>query len=667
MGTFLITTPDGKKYKVSGESHEGALAALQKALGKSETPATPVPGVGEDMAKSGAVGFGKGVVDLGTMFGSAGQVSEDLASGAAKMFGAGDTTASYIGKGARMLGGPLTMGPSSDDVIGTVEQATGPLPKPQTVPGEYAEQGMRFVGSSLAGPESLLVRAGTGLLAGLTSKFAERQTEGSPLQPVAEVGGALVGGSLPSLMKSGWNKVRMMLRGADEKAASVLIERLAQSGMTPDDAAAKIQEMGPEAMLADVSPNMQVATGGTAVADPAAQQTIATRLAVRREGAPQRVSNLLDQSFGPYKGPQMIADEIKSARAPAGPAYELAKTHVVDPEPALGKIDELLKTYGPGSDIGQSLQGFKNQLLDGKGNVIGQGNIVHGIREQLDDAISGAYNSGAGKKAGRLKEVRDEIDKVLKSQIPGFKEADQLWSETAKLEKAYQYGQRDLLTKKVYPDQSAKTLEKMSDPEFEAARQGVRAKLAMDFSGAAKNPTVGVERALNASMNDQKVPQLIGQGRTQALSKGLDTEATFIETSALGEPSRGSRTAVLDSSKEMWGNSSKPSMMGDMLAGTAAGATVGGPGGGLAGGAAAFTNGMRLRLANAFTAKSKPAVIQAAADFLTATGGNRQKAIDLMRKVAATLPKKTASQDAIRAMTNALLTLKSAVPAAQGR
>ena len=85
---------------------------------------------------------------------------------------------------------------------------------------------------------------------------------------------------------------------------------------------------------------------------------IGSRLAARREAAPQRVGGLLDDAFGPYKGPQDLADEIAAARQPAGPAYELAKTHVVDPEDALAKIDGLLKTFGPKSDIGQSLQKF---------------------------------------------------------------------------------------------------------------------------------------------------------------------------------------------------------------------------------------------------------------------------------------------------------------------
>ena len=39
MAEFLITAPDGKKYKVTGATREGALAALKKKLGTA--PAAP--------------------------------------------------------------------------------------------------------------------------------------------------------------------------------------------------------------------------------------------------------------------------------------------------------------------------------------------------------------------------------------------------------------------------------------------------------------------------------------------------------------------------------------------------------------------------------------------------------------------------------------------------
>jgi hypothetical protein len=521
------------------------------------------------------------------MFGSAGQMTQDAISGAAQWAGVPEDYATYAGKAVRWMGGPLMAGPTGDQIIGAVESVTGPMYQPQNQAEKYIQSGARFGASSLAGPGSLPMRVASGVMAGLGSEAGGQAFKGSSLEPAARIAGGLVGGVTPEGVRAGWNAVRQALRTDNDKAAQVVLKRLQESGMTPDQALDAVQKMGPDAMLADISPGMQVATGGTAVSDPGAGQMIAQRLGERRKMAPARVNDTLDNAFGPYKDPATLADEIKTARQPAGPAYELAKTHIVDPEDAITKIDELQKTFGPKSDIGQSLQGFKSQLIDDAGNVIGQGNIVHGIREQLDDAIDAAYRSGAGKKAGRLKEVRDSLDQTLKTQIPGFAEADKIWSDTAKIGDAYEYGQKQLLGKGVYPEQNAKTLKKMADPERAAVSQGVRAKLAMDFSNPARNPTLPVERTLLGNMNDRKVPQLIGRDRFDELSKNLGTEATYLETSSLGEPSRGSRTAVLDAASEMFGTSGNRTLLGDTVSGAAAGGLLGGPAG-MAAGAVAY-------------------------------------------------------------------------------
>jgi hypothetical protein len=55
MATFLITAPDGKKYRVTGENAEGAHAALMEMLGKAPQPTQPAQpeiSTAEDVARS---------------------------------------------------------------------------------------------------------------------------------------------------------------------------------------------------------------------------------------------------------------------------------------------------------------------------------------------------------------------------------------------------------------------------------------------------------------------------------------------------------------------------------------------------------------------------------------------------------------------------------------
>lgn len=58
MAEFVITAPDGKKYKVTGATKEGALSALKKRLGGGDLPKG-------QRFKQGLVDIGQGVMQLG--------------------------------------------------------------------------------------------------------------------------------------------------------------------------------------------------------------------------------------------------------------------------------------------------------------------------------------------------------------------------------------------------------------------------------------------------------------------------------------------------------------------------------------------------------------------------------------------------------------------------
>lgn len=442
---------------------------------------------------------------------------------------------------------------------------------------------------------------------------------------------AIVGGAAPLVSRgigNAWNYVATKLanRGADAQSIQQVLSMLKNSDMTPDQAMAKLDDFGPEGMLADVSPGLQAETGGTAIADSGAGDIITRNLSSRRDAAPARVTGMLDDTFGKFKGPQTIADEVATARAPAGDAYELAKTHIVDPENAISKIDDLMKTYGPNSDTGQALAKFKSQLIDGSGNVVGQGNIVHGVRQEIDAAL----RRGNLPNSGPFRQVRSQLDESLKTQVPGFKEADKMWSEGAKVQEAYDYG-KDALLGRVFPDESAATFSKMTTPEKLATSQGVRADLAMKMSNSMKNPAGRMDRVLDQNMNDQKLAQLLSPAKLDALRKGLEKETTFLETSGLAEGARGSRTALIGhAAKNRWNVGAGASNgAGDVLVASAAGLATGGPLGALASGGAVAANRGRNILAGLMSKKS-PELIKATAEKLTASGPARDAIVKAM-------------------------------------
>lgn len=119
MATFLITGPDGKKYRVSGENAEGAFQALQQHLGAPSTPAAPQaelsayePGIMESLGNrlydaanalglpasrmrrdaQGVDAFVRGAADVPT-FGFA----DEIAAGAGALTGVGGQQGNFSG------------------------------------------------------------------------------------------------------------------------------------------------------------------------------------------------------------------------------------------------------------------------------------------------------------------------------------------------------------------------------------------------------------------------------------------------------------------------------------------------------------------------------------------------------------------------------------------
>ena len=59
MPTFEITTPDGRTFDITGDTQEGALAALKKHLGSEETTTAEADTSGMGAIKYGVDNAGK--------------------------------------------------------------------------------------------------------------------------------------------------------------------------------------------------------------------------------------------------------------------------------------------------------------------------------------------------------------------------------------------------------------------------------------------------------------------------------------------------------------------------------------------------------------------------------------------------------------------------------
>jgi hypothetical protein len=196
MPDYIVTSPDGQKYRVSGQgTAEEALAHIQQMQGGQPEQV----GVGEDIAKGAGSGLVEGAFSIPGMVGD----TVDLVR-------AGGT---WVGNQARKMAGKQPIQGQAPDPLGLssipgsqdLMEMTGFEPyEPQTRAGKFARTAASFV------PAAATFNAGGGVknavsgalkygvAPGLASEGAGQLTEGTAYEPYARVGGALLGAGLAS-------------------------------------------------------------------------------------------------------------------------------------------------------------------------------------------------------------------------------------------------------------------------------------------------------------------------------------------------------------------------------------------------------------------------------------------------------------------------------------
>lgn len=188
-------------------------------------------GVGEDVARSGVTGVQRGVAGIGGAMG-------DMARGAHAA--TQNETMQQIAPNHGTVGDLIALFsrlPSSMDINHAIESVFGQQHQPQTTPGRYAETIGEFAPNALI-PGGVAARVARVVAPGVASEFAGEATEGTPIEPLARVAGALGGGVAAEAGINVANVPENMLRtatagatDADLAAAQALQQRAARQGV----------------------------------------------------------------------------------------------------------------------------------------------------------------------------------------------------------------------------------------------------------------------------------------------------------------------------------------------------------------------------------------------------------------------------------------------------
>lgn len=379
-----------------------------------------------------------------------------------------------------------------------------------------------------------LIEAGTGgLTAGIMMPVAAGISAGAK-----KVGGLLLGESddaLSTMSREARQYVNREL--ADPNKVAVYRQSL--------------DDLGPEAMLADVSPDwLGVARG--AAARPGTRGMVVDPLNERSVSANARLRSDVAGNLGPDPVPSAIDRDIRSNQAEVareyGPVFR--EKNSFDFTPITKDLDQSISFLrGDAQRRLQQVRGMLNEF--GEDAVSTDPSVAFQTRQAIDGILETEQNP---KVISALSEARQMIDDALTASVPRIKEVDASYAELARQREALGQGRAILNNEAsaMRPVELQDTLRAAAEPQGmqvgpSAAPTRMRQSALGEIYravGTKANDTTALRNIVRGEgdWNREKLGLLFGQDPADSVLNAIDRETVFGDTA--NRVTRGSDTAM---------------------------------------------------------------------------------------------------------------------------
>ncbi|NEH87768.1 hypothetical protein GR239_27715 [Rhizobium leguminosarum] len=417
-----------------------------------------------------------------------------------------------------------------------------------------------------AGGGSLLLRSGISGLTGATIGGADAGVRtGGDLDAMwhgaklgglfglgGPVAGKVVGAGARSLVDALRTRAAARIAGMDPQAFGYFRRAVTDDGLDAVSLPQKLQEMGSNAIPADLGPNLQKQAGALAATPGAAQTTIRTTLADRAAGANARIGQTIDETTGRNVVPSEVQADIAANQNAHSPLYREAfrEARPYNTEPIASALEaDIGRLRGPAQARLRQVRGMLN---------IADSNVLStdpGVMFQTRQAIDGLLKTEVDPKViSALVEARQMLDDGLTRAVPRIKEIDAGYSELARQDEAMTRGQQVLDSGRTAPRPSelAGEVERGAQPQGMQIgpsavplrlSQGARAEIDR-IVGTNSNDIVAMNRLIKGEgdWNRARLATLFGPEKAERLFKVLDNESVWADTA--NTVTRNSETAA---------------------------------------------------------------------------------------------------------------------------
>lgn len=466
MAEFIITAPDGRRYKVSGESAEGAHAALMQMLGEATPDPDPVediprtqdgvpegyflnPTTGQmtsrDMLKANADPSRADAALSGVMQGTGFRFGDEVIGGLGYLEGGADMANFRREQARARIEANQEAYPWT---YGLTEAGAGAAASAATLGGAGVTAapslaGRAVQGGAIGAAEGALYGAGSG--EGAVDRAKETLRQGGL--------GAVIGAGAPYVLSGAgqlYDKVAgtaASMRSAPSqirasRAVQTAVDRSGRSVDEIDDLIRVARASGQPFTVADATGNSgQRMLAGISRSPGEARQEVVEFLLSRQDDQGRRIGSALSGALDATDTAAARATALTASRdAAADAAYRAARegAGAVNLTPTIDKIDDLLNrnpilgdTALTRSEMGNRLMRLLGRMQQGGEQLIDFNEVLR-LKQDLGGQIERARRAGE-KVAPEMAQVYKSLDEVLEASSSGYRAANDGFRQASKV------------------------------------------------------------------------------------------------------------------------------------------------------------------------------------------------------------------------------------------
>jgi hypothetical protein len=432
------------------------------------------------------------------------------------------------GVGGTALAAPALMGAGAGALAGRVALGLGA----RTLPGAVARG------------------VGAGILQGAASGAGEGEDGINRLQGAATGAalGGVIGGAAPVVLdgvrRGATNAIRKVVgSGAAgpiddlSSGARRYVEDISSDPARLSQQVADLDRLGPNAMLADVSPEWMMTARGAA-ARPGSRDTVVDALTTRDAAKNARLAADLDRSLGPAVVPSQVEADLAASRSAVDYSRPFANARAVDTSALADQLDaNLVDLRGESRRAVERVRSWLN--VPGTNQLDPNPGAVFQVRQEIDGLLAGEQNP---KVVAHLTRIRGDVDRALAAAVPGIKDSDAKFQELARQSEGLQRGSQILHTGKtaIRPPELAQELAAAREPAGTFVgpsatpvrmRQGLRAEIDR-VAGTAANDPIALQRVVKGQGDWARtnMEQVFGEEPARNALGAIDREVQFRNT-----------------------------------------------------------------------------------------------------------------------------------------